>query len=150
MREKGMQFKQCFNAFLEMRAIACNTSPTHSRLVMWFPVAENGRRTSPLLQPARARAGALPLSFSPVEFCDNLVLCCRAAPDMLRERLLETQTRSRLDCLCQWLSMNAIPSFSPSASKPHDKPAKRETNPPLQSLQRSNPPLRMGLQTSAS
>jgi hypothetical protein len=41
---------------------------------------------------------------------------------------LQAQRRSQLDRLYP-LSMISIPSFAPSASKPHDKAAKREQNP---------------------
>ena len=36
-------------------------------------------------------------------------------------------------------SMISMPSFAPSASKPHDKGAKREQNPPYSHYKRSNP-----------
>ena len=93
MRENGIQFKQCSNAFLKCAAperlqqLADSLTPRHlvtcgqkwlAHLTPFFSTRE------------REQAGCQHrLFFSQVEFCDNLIFRRRAALDLLGERLLD-------------------------------------------------------------
>src|SRR5215469_6046778 len=93
MRENGIQFKQCSNAFLKCAAperlqqLADSLTPRHlvtcgqkwlAHLTPFFSTRE------------REQAGCQHrLFFSQVEFCDNLIFDRRAALDLLGERLLD-------------------------------------------------------------
>jgi hypothetical protein len=93
MRESGIQFKQCSNAFLKcadpdrLQELADSLTPRHlvtcgqkwlAHLTPFFSARE------------REQAGCQHrLFFSQVEFCDNLIFRRRAALDMLGERLLD-------------------------------------------------------------
>jgi hypothetical protein len=93
MRENGIQFKQCSNAFLKCAAperlqqLADSLTPRHlvtcgqkwlAHLTPFFSTTE------------REQAGCQHrLFFSQVEFCDNLIFRRRAALDLLGERLLD-------------------------------------------------------------
>jgi len=93
MRENGIQFKQCSNAFLKCAApdrlqeLADSLTPRH--LVTcgqkWLA------HLTPFFSPReREQAGCQHrLFFSQLEFCDNLIFRRRAALDMLGERLLD-------------------------------------------------------------
>jgi hypothetical protein len=93
MRESGIQFKQCSNAFLKcaepdrLQQLADSLTPRHlvtcgqkwlAHLTPFFSATE------------REQAGCQHrLFFSQVEYCDNLIFRRRAALDMLGERLLD-------------------------------------------------------------
>jgi hypothetical protein len=93
MRENGIQFKQCSNAFLKcaepnrLQELADSLTPRHlvtcgqkwlAHLTPFFSARE------------REQAGCQHrLFFSQVEFCDNLIFDRRAALDLLGERLLD-------------------------------------------------------------
>ena len=93
MRENGIRFKQCSNAFLKcaepdrLQELADSLTPRHllscgqkwlAHLTPFFSAKE------------RQQAGCQHrLFFSQVEFCDNLIFRRRAALDMLGERLLD-------------------------------------------------------------
>lgn len=93
MRENGIRFKQCSNAFLTCaapdRLQALADSLAHRDLVTC------GQKWLAHLTPfftatEREQAGCQHrLFFSQVEFCDNLIFHRRAALDMLGERLLD-------------------------------------------------------------
>jgi hypothetical protein len=93
MRENGIQFKQCSNAFLKcaepnrLQELADSLTPRH--------LVTCGQKWLAHLTPffiarEREQAGCQHrLFFSQVEFCDNLIFDRRAALDLLGERLLD-------------------------------------------------------------
>jgi hypothetical protein len=93
MRERGIQFKQCSNAFLKcaepdrLQHLADSLTPRD--------LVTCGQKWLAHLTPffnarEREQSGCQHrLFFSQVEFCDNLIFRRRAALDMLGERLLD-------------------------------------------------------------
>jgi hypothetical protein len=93
MREEGIDFKQCSNAFMKCAAperlqqLAESLSP---RDLLTCGQKWLGRLTPFFTATEREQAGCQHrLFFSQVEFCDNLIFHRRAALDKLGERLLD-------------------------------------------------------------
>jgi hypothetical protein len=93
MREEGIDFKQCANAFMKCAAperlqqLAESLSP---RDLLTCGQKWLGRLTPFFTAKEREQAGCQHrLFFSQVEFCDNLIFHRRAALDKLGERLLD-------------------------------------------------------------
>jgi hypothetical protein len=92
MREQGVNFEQCSNAF--RNCAAPKQSPGTRRLTdcrgpleLWSEMAGS---LHPVLYRERAKTSGVPapIFFSQIEYCDNLIFHRRAALDKLGERLL--------------------------------------------------------------
>jgi hypothetical protein len=93
MRQEGIDFKQCGNAFI--RCAAPERLQELADTLTPFDMLTCGQKWLARLTPfftaaERAQAGCQHrLFFSQVEFCDNLIFNRRAALDKLGERLLD-------------------------------------------------------------
>jgi hypothetical protein len=93
MREEGIDFKQCANAFMRCSAperLQLLADSLDSRELLTCGQKWLARLTPFFTAKERAEAGCQHrLFFSQIEFCDNLIFHRRAALDNLGERLLD-------------------------------------------------------------